>query len=184
MIHTDLFFYLSLVVLVVGSWFDIRSSRKFIYYGSMEGMPLWQDKQGFFDVKKNVLWFGIFVAAFIALKFAYLGNQVGIVFYIIGVGRFLVSFYNESGMKKRRAVQTDVLTKLSQQAAAGNMSPNSPEIHAILKSHAIFNKGGKAFFKLFGWLQIADPGREQSVLPLRQLIIFHAQRPSSEWFPE
>lgn len=188
--HSDLFFFGSLITLIIGTFFDIRSSMKFSFYGAAEAVRLWQDEYGFFDLKKNLFWFGSFIAAMLAIKFLWLGNQTGIVFYILGAGRLGAGLYNESGLRKNRIKQKETLSKLFVQAANGVTDPSHPTINSIFRPLPIRVRNDRAFYKLFGWIFANVPVGTSSELPtnkileLRRTIIAHSQRPQSEWFPK
>lgn len=184
MIHTPIFFWLSIAALVVASYFHIRSSQNFLWYGQTESNPLWKDKFGFFDARKYVIFLVVFVAAVSAIHLAWMGYQTGIVFYIMAGAFAVMTVLNNSGAKKNRQKQIALLTELLALAKDGRTEPIDPAINTVFRSNPIVNKGGRAFYKLFGWLWIDNPGQLESIVPLREKIIAHAQRPSAEWFPQ
>lgn len=181
--NSNLFFIGSLIVLIVGSFLDIRSSLKFPYYGATERIPFWRDKYGFFSLNRHLIAFGIFIAVMIAAKFLWFGNQVGIVFYIIGGARIWAGIYNERGLKENRIEQIRVLTRLDELADTGVTDPSAPEIDTLLRKKPITKKADRAFYKLFGWLHVPNSGSDYDIaIALRNKLIAHAQK--AIWFPQ
>jgi len=179
-------FIIGVVVFLIGNYWDAyRTSSKFQWYGLHETNPLWKDQYGFFDAKKNLLWMIVPVAAILVIAFFFdYWMGAGIFLGVIGIVRFLVGFSNERKMKKERLRQTDVLTRLRQQADSGNTDPLSAEIQNIFRPIPLRSGGGRAWYSLFGWLWVEAPDQAAGMHPLRQKVIAHSQKPQTEWFPK
>lgn len=185
MIHTPIFFWLSIAAVVVASFFHIRSSQNFLYYGQSESNPLWKDKYGFFAPMKYIVSLAVFIAVIAAVHLAWMGYQTGIAFYIMAGAFVGMTLMNNADAKKQRAKQIDVLRRLNSLATDENVDGTDPAVNSIMQPHPIVTKGGRSFYKLFGWLNVdnsVQPPTGDTIVALRNKIINWSRRPEKDWF--
>jgi hypothetical protein len=190
MIHTPIFFWLSLAALAVASYFHIRSSQNFQWYGQTEINPLWKDKYGFFTPVKYVVSLVIFVAVVSVIHFTVIdaGYQTGIVFYIMAGAFVVMTLKNNAAAKKNRAKQIEILTRLRSLSTDENVLGGDATVAAVLRpAQPIVTKGGRSWFRLFGWLWIdskglANPIPQTMIDEIQTKIVEWSRRPEKDWF--
>jgi hypothetical protein len=189
-------------VFVLGAYIDgYLGAKNYQYYGRREANKLWQDKYGFLDWKKTIIWQGVFIAGL--LVFSYVTDYpifAGILFAILGTIRIVWGASILRSMKDERANQIEVLKALKEQAALGNIDPLDPTIEKIFRGRRgpspivmkgdpveaagpIVTKSGRSWYSNFAWLWIEGVSHDEAKVPLRTKIIQHAQKPEGEWFP-
>jgi hypothetical protein len=187
--NSPILFFVSLAAFAVGTYLHVTGMQRFYEYGQTERNPLWRDKYGFPAIGKYVMWLGIFSAGVVGLGLLWFGYQIWITFAIMAAGQFVFWMINSADAKRKRAVQTDMLTKLSEQAAMGNTNPADGTINAIFNPridgkavNSTVSKSGRVWYRLFPWLYVDGSDQMAAVGPLREKVIAWSQQPAARWF--
>jgi len=186
-IFADILFFVGFFGAIAAVILDWQSSKNFIYQGLTEGNKFATDKYGYFDVKKNLLlsavmmaavgvagFYGVFAPEPFVAMFA--GVMCGIPILLRG-GAYVK---NIAAAKRGRVRQIEFLRQLK---SYKSFEKPEEEIAVLFNPLLLTTRGGRTYYKLFGWIYSEKPLAE-AVDELQQKLADLSVRDESLWFPK
>jgi hypothetical protein len=170
------------IIVAVAYWaargFDMYSSTSTAwYYGLKESNKLSRNKDGEFDLKKNILLTGGWFLLSSVIGFATHNWGAGYALLVLGVpASLMLAYSNFHKAKKNRAKQIAFLSRLRA----------DPEgLHDFSEAGPYIIRNGKGFFQLFHWLWLPEANmmQPQQMGEVSAKIVNLATRvPEGQWF--
>ena len=173
---------LAILLGIVGTLADYRTSSKFLSTGVSEISKFNQDEYGYFSPFKYWRWHIPVLAAFIVPYILTGESLFGLGLIVIGGLRLFFAIKNDRLNKKSRAAQIAVLERLARVAEY-----DYDTVAPLVGTQAIDHKGGRGRIRDFGWWYVkVDPFdlRSDFVVYEKVLPLIWAEAHKPEWFTD
>lgn len=164
-------FFASVAFAAIGCYLDYATSEDGIYYAVREKNPIWKDKFGYFNKPKALILTPIILVGLFCLWFIPpIGNQLAILFGIVGTITMIVWTSNTKNRKNTRVKQIEKLRIIRNAPEGSYISPGTMNTRA-----------GMSWYVFWPWIR--EPAGPMAAQKLTERIVDLSRKPESEWFP-